>query len=747
MTKQHIVAISFVLFFCGHETPAQSQEVKNAPSKPSQEAPVYSSEPAQPITPPSEPSSQIPPSSEPSQSSPGASSKPVEVYTFGEQPVSTATERTIRQRDFELRPTTTPADILTSSVPGLYTVQHQGGGKADQYFLRGFDADHGTDFAIYVDGIPVNIVNNAHGQGYADLHWLIPETVDHIEATKGPYFVQYGDFATAGGVNIITKRRAVDSSVTIMGGSYSIQRYLTILSPSEGTPLAPYIAFEAYHENGPYKDPLGYNRYNLFTKFTLLSTANSNLSFLGTFHHSYWNASGEIPSRLTRQPGAVLGRFGSVDPTQGGNTDRNNLNLVYNYSDANQSFNAQAWGYFYSLDIYNNFTFFMNPPDCESCLPDGDVLGNQIEQRDKRAAGGSYLTYRRNYFLFNMPTETLVGFSSRTDHARVGLFNSVDRVRFSTQQNSQINQTSLAWYAQQELRPTNWLRAQIGTRLDKFFYNVRNLTPDAQITTSGTAQGFIANPKVNVIVTPFSATARATPPQIYLNFGGGYHSNDARVVVANPGQSGLPRALGGEIGLRTKLFNRLDVGLAYWRLHLTSELVLNGDTGQFEAEGPTQRQGPEVELRYQINDWLSADLDTSYTWGRFVHGGGAIPNMPRALAYGGITARHPSGLEGRLQMRYMGTRYGDEDRVSLLRPWAVFDLLLRYIWNQYDFNFSITNLANKKWWGGQNYHNSQIRNDPQLPTVNEPNPVNDIHYTPGGPLTIRAGMTVHFNPW
>src|SRR5215467_14200027 len=478
MIRQPIAASIVAILFCFHGEPALSQETERPPPQPSQETPPSPSEPAQPITPPSEPSSQIPPSSEPSQSSPGASSKPVEVYTFGEQPVSTATERTIRQRDFELRPTTTPADILTSSVPGLYTVQHQGGGKADQYFLRGFDADHGTDFAIYVDGIPVNIVNNAHGQGYADLHWLIPETVDHIEATNGPYFVQYGDFATAGGVNIITKRRAVDSSVTIMGGSYSIQRYLTILSPSEGTPLAPYIAFETYHENGPFKDPLGYNRYNLFTKFTLLSTANSNLSLLGTFSHSYWNASGEIPSRLTRDPGAVLGRFGAVDPSQGGNTDRDNFSVNYNYSDAVQSFNAQAWGYYYNLDLYNNFTFFENPPDCESCLPNGDVLGNEIEQRDKRMAGGSLLNYRRNYTLFDVPTETFVGFTSRTDRARVGLFNAADRMRFSTQQNSQINQTSLAWFAQQEFRPTNWFSAQVGTRLDEFYYSVRNLSPD-----------------------------------------------------------------------------------------------------------------------------------------------------------------------------------------------------------------------------------------------------------------------------
>ena len=537
-------------------------------------------------------------------------SSPVEVYVFGEQPVSTATERSVRQKDFELRPTGTPVDILTSSVPGLYTVQHQGGGKADEYFIRGFDADHGTDFAIFVDGIPVNLPNNAHGQGYADVHWLIPEIVGHIDVTKGPYFVQYGDFATAGAVNIITKRRPADSIASISGGSYSLQRYLTILSPAEGTLFQPYVAFETYHERGPFKNPLGYNRYNLFTKFTLLSTANSNLSFLGTFHHSYWYASGEIPSRLTRNPGRVLGRFDSVDPSQGGNTDRNNLNLVYSYTDERQSFNAQAWGFFYNLTQYNNFTFFENDP----------INGDEIEQRDKRGAGGSYLNYRRNYNAWDMPMETLVGFSSRTDVARVGLFNAVDRRRLSTQQNSQINQTSLAWYAQQEFRPTNWLRAQIGTRLDQFYYSVRNLSPDAAITTSGTSQGFMANPKVNLIFTPFAAGNWYTPPRLYTNFGGGYHSNDARVVVANPGKAPLSRALGGELGLRTKFFNRLDLGVNYWYLHLTSELVLDGDTGQFEPAGATRRHGPEIELRYQINDWLTSDLDASYTWGRFVSG-------------------------------------------------------------------------------------------------------------------------------
>ena len=604
-----------------------------------------------------------------SQDSQAPSSQPVEVYVWGQQPTSAATEQTIRQKDFELRPTTTPADILRL-VPGLFISNPAGGGKGNQIFLRGFDADHGSDVAVFIDGIPVNFVSHAHGQGYTDLHFLIPEIVDRVEVYKGPYFVQFGDFGTAGAVNIVTKRRDKDTTLTVTGGSYSSQRYLTILSPPEGIPLTPYIAFEAYHELGPFKDPEHLNRFSLFSKFTLLSTATSNLSFLGTFFKSYWDMSGDIPARAVRA--GLLGRFGSIDPTNGGKTDRQNLNLVYNYADAQQSFNAQAWTSWYRLNMFSNFTFFADDP----------VNGDGIEQTDNRFLGGTYLNYRRNYTLFDIPTETLVGFSSRSDHARVGIFHQVERRHLSTTKNSLINQTNLAWYAQQEIRPTSWLRTQIGARLDKFFFDVRNIGTPAN-PVSGSNEGFIANPKVNVILSPFSDNAWTKRSEIYLNFGGGYHSNDARDIVANPGKTVLPRALGGELGFRTKLLDRFDMAIDYWRLHLASELVFNNDEGTTRASGRTKRQGVEGEFRYDIFSWLSADLDTSYSWAEFVDTGKAVPLAPRFLASGGFTARHPSGLEGRIQMRSVGNRWGYEDRVFTIHDYTIFDLLLKYKWDRY----------------------------------------------------------------
>ncbi|HXV49814.1 MAG TPA: TonB-dependent receptor plug domain-containing protein, partial [Candidatus Binatia bacterium] len=342
-------------------------------------------------------------------------------------------------------------------APGLLIGQHHGGGKADQILFRGFDADHGTDFAVFVDGIPVNMVSHAHGQGYADLHWLIPETVDRVEIYKGPYFAHLGDFATSGAMNIITKRRDKDSTLTLTGGSYNTQRYVGIFSPPEGTLLRPYVAGEVYYNDGPFKNPNNYIRYNLLTKLNLFSTPAGNLNFLSTFFKTNWDASGEIPARAVRD--RSLGRFGSVDPSEGGKSERQNMSLTYNYTDTNQAFLAQTWVSWYQLQLWSNFTFFLNDEE----------NGDGIEQRDKRFLAGNNINYRRSYNLWGLPMESFIGFQSRFDHIRVGLFNQTDRRRRETVQNNYVRQTDLGWFAQQEVRPTSWLRTQLGLRMDNFW--------------------------------------------------------------------------------------------------------------------------------------------------------------------------------------------------------------------------------------------------------------------------------------
>ncbi len=645
---------------------------------------------------------------------------PVEVYVWGQQPTSAATEQTRWSKDLELRPSNTPSDVMRLT-PTLMISQHHGGGKADQILLRGFDSDHGTDFQVTVDGIPVNMVSNAHGQGYADLHWLIPETIDRVEIYKGSYFPHLGDFATSGAINIVTKRYAQQSSLTVMGGSYQTARFLGTLSSPEGTFLRPYMAFEYYHNDGPFKNPNEYNRYNFFSKINIISNARSNLEFLATYFSSNWNASGEIPSRAVRD--RSLGRFGSVDSSEGGNSERQNLSLIYNFADANQSLRAQTWMSWYRLQLWSNFTFFLNNP----------VEGDGIEQNDKRFLIGNNVIYRRNYSLGDIPTETLLGFQSRFDHIKVGLFNQEKRHRLSTTNDNLIRQTNLSWFAHQEIRPTNWFRGQLGARLDNFWWNVTQAGPATQ-PIAGSASESIASPKMNLIFTPFTDNEVAQRTNLFFNIGGGFHSNDARVVVQDSTRP-LARFWGGELGVRTRLVEKMGFSAAYWRSYLSSELVFVGDEGTFEPSGASKRHGIEAEFRYDILPWLTYDLDASYSWARFTNGE-AVPLAPRALAFTGLTARHDSGLQARLQMRYIGPRYAIEDRSIKVPQSAIFDLFLKYLWHQrHEFFVAFQNLANTKWRSAEHAVTSRLQGEP-------PEGVLGANFTPGDPFTATAGVTM-----
>ncbi len=609
-------------------------------------------------------------------------------------------------------------------VPGLIIGQHHGGGKADQILFRGFDSDHGTDFQVSVDGIPVNMVSHAHGQGYADLHWLIPETIDRVEVYKGSYFPHLGDFATSGAINIITKRSDKDSTLTLAGGSYNTQRYLGILSPPDGTPFKPYIAAEIYHNDGAFKNPNNYIRYNILTKFNLVSTPNSNVNFLGTFFKTDWDASGEIPSRQIRS--GEIGRFGSNDPSEGGKSERQNLSFIYNYTDANQSLTAQTWSSWYRLRLWSNFSLFLNDP----------VNGDGIEQNDKRFLAGNNITYRRSYFLWGLPTETLVGFQSRFDHIKLGLFNQKDRVRLSTTNDNGVQQTNLGWFAHQEIRLAEWVRAQLGARLDNFWFNVKQDGPATE-PISGAASKSMINPKMNWIFTPFTDNDIARQTNLFLNMGGGFHSNDARVVVQDPAKA-LARYWSGELGVRTKLLNKVEFSASLWNSYLSSELVFVGDEGTFEPSGASRRQGIESEVRYDILPWLSFDSDISYTWAKFVNGD-KVPLAPRFLAFTGFTARHDSGLQARLQMRHIGRRYGIEDGSILTPTSTIFDLFLKYTWKRYDFFMQFQNLANTKYRAAEHVFESRTANElaAGLPGQNGSN------YTPGDPFNVRAGITIH----
>ena len=654
------------------------------------------------------------------------------------RPTTAASEETIRARDYELRPHTTTQEIL-NNIPGLVVAQHQGGGKAAQYFLRGFDADHGTDVAVFVDGLPVNLVSHAHGQGYADLNFLIPETVQRIELYKGPYFVEYGDFANAGAINIVTKDNVVENSVQALGGSFNTTRYAVAASPRLGS-VKTLLAAEFYYSDGPFLSPNRYGRYNLFSKFTWEPTPESKLSLWASQYGGDWHGSGQIPLREVHA--GRLDRFGAIDPSEGGRTDRQNLNLIYVYTpNAQESWTVQLYGSRYKLNLFNDFTFFKDDP----------VRGDGINQNDQRYLYGGRVRYSWIWSLGSLLTQSTIGLETRNDEANVGLSRQQQRRRFATTTKVHVSEHSLSGYWQQEFFLSEWARLQVGLRGDEFFFDVGNRLPAATdaVHLRGFTNDGLANPKANLIVTPFpKADSLWRNTEFYLNFGMGYHSNDARDAVQAGGKP-LARSTGGEIGARTNLWDRLDLATALWILDLNSELVFVGDDGTTEARGPTRRWGIDCETRYRVLDWLYADFDLTFADPRFRTGKAkAIPLAPTLLLNGGLTAQFSDGFSGALRLRYLDDRPATEARTLTARGYVLLDLILKYRWRNLEANLQVLNLTNTDWREAQFATNSCVRRevgvDPRCPAAGGGEGIEDINFTPGNPLGLRGGLTIFF---
>ncbi|MDQ3265750.1 MAG: TonB-dependent receptor, partial [Myxococcota bacterium] len=522
--------------------------------------------------------------------------KTLETVVTARREFTAASSSVVRDRDFLLRPHPRPADIL-QVVPGLYVNQHAGGGKANQLFLRGFDADHGTDVLLTVDGVPVNMVSHGHGQGYADLNWIIPELIQRVEVAKGPYSAQHGDFATAGAINLVTRDDFQTHQVTLGGGSFQTYRALLVASPRVGQ-LRTLIAGNVYGTNGPFESPERLERFSLFTKVSGRLAENATLSLILNSYSSGWNASGQVPLREVTL--GRLARFGSIDPTEGGNSQRHSAQVSLGVRTEDQGeLQLMAYVAQYRLNLFSNFTFFSGDP----------VHGDMIEQHDARLFGGFSGRYRFSRTLGPVAFETSFGVQLRTDAIENALHHSLARERLDTRVDASIREGSLGLYAQEDVRLTPWLRAILGLRADSFGFDVEDRLEDTATLGSGTSgvrQASLLSPKASLVFSAIPST------ELYANFGSGFHSNDARGVVRRQEPvTPLTRALGMELGARSFLFDRVDLAGAVYLLDLASEIVWVGDEGTTEARGPTRRIGAEAELRVKILPWLFADASVS----------------------------------------------------------------------------------------------------------------------------------------
>ena len=647
-----------------------------------------------------------------------------EVSVVGERPIAASSQQFIPDKEIVLQPQGRPAQVLRL-IPGFVAIEHSGGaGKADQYFLRGFDADHGTDVAFSLDGMPINLRTHAHGQGYTDLNFIIPETIAGLDVYKGAYMPEFGDFATAGAVNFKTRDMVKEGLIQGTGGEYQTQRYLLMFSPTKDR-VRTLIAAEGYYTNGPYLNDNQYHRANVFGKVTTNLTSRDELSVQGTFLQSRWDGSGEIPFRAVSL--GTLNRFGSIDPTEGGHTLRTTSQLNYHYdTTTGGQFFANAYGQYYRLDLFTNFTFFLNNP----------VNGDGIAQFDRRVVYGGDVGYKQRIDLFGVPITGTVGFQTRADDIHLKLGTQRARVPTGITVDSDVVEVSYSPFVKAEVQPFTWMRLVGGLRGEFFTFDVGNRCTTCIQQPSGRSTSSIVLPKMSLVLGPWAKS------ELFLNYGEGFHSNDARSTVS-VGASPLARARSYEVGVRSRPWGPegLELIATAWRLDLKSELVLMGDEGTTEIRGATRRQGVEVAARGKV--WGPLYVNGSFTWTHAeFRNGDAIPLAPEYTAYGAAILQWPEGLTTQLQATYLGVRPLIEDRSIKSPSWLTFDLSERYRipialpHGRMEAFLFVQNLFNTEWEQAIFAFESRLRH--------EAAGVNDIHFVPGNPRTVMGGLAWYF---
>ena len=627
----------------------------------------------------------------------------------------------ISKIDLETTPVNSSQEILRK-VPGLFIGQHAGGGKAEQIFLRGFDIDHGTDITISVDAMPVNMVSHAHGQGYADLHFIIPETVEKIDFGKGTYYANKGDFATAGYVAFQTKDKIEKSSIGLEVGQFNTMRTVGLfnLLANQKTQNA-YIATEFYITDGPFDSPQNFNRINLLGKYSAILSDNSKFSILASRFSSKWDASGQIPQRLVDN--GTISRFGAVDDTEGGNTSRTNFNASLSKSiDENTFLKANAFYSNYQFELYSNFTFFLEDP----------INGDQIKQKENRDIYGMNTELNKKTKINDTDVLLQIGAGFRADATKdTELSHTLNRrTVLENIKLGDIDESNLFSYLNSEFT-FGKLMINPAIRLDYFKFNYQDKLTTHYKTQSESKVKF--SPKLNFIYSQNNNL------QFFVKSGMGFHSNDTRVVVQNSGKQILPTAIGTDIGTIWKPFPKLIVNSALWYLFLEQEFVYVGDAGIIEPSGKSKRMGADLGLRYQLNDWLYFDADANYTYARSIDepkGQNYIPLAPDFTTTGGLSFQKVNGFSGGMRYRYLKNRPANEDNSIVAKGYFVSDLNLNYQYKKINFGVSVENIFNTEW------NETQFATESRL--QNELESVEEIHFTPGTPFFMKGKITYTF---
>jgi hypothetical protein len=646
---------------------------------------------------------------------------------------NSASQGVISQREIDLRPLLRTGEVL-ELVPGMVVTQHSSSGKANQYFLRGFNLDHGTDFATFVDKMPVNMRTHGHGQGYTDLNFIIPELIDTVAYKKGPYYADNGDFSSAGGASMLTASTLDRHLLELTLGSYEYARLLAMGGLSDTMDGNWVYGLELNSNDGPWSDIdedlrkinglLKYNRNLAGGEFSLTLMAYDNS----------WNSADQIPQRAVDQ--GIIDELGSIDTSTGGESSRYSLSVGW----LGEHWDLSAYAINYDLQLWSNFTYFL----------DDETNGDQFEQVDSRWIYGGEASYQFASTLAGMTMRNRFGLQLRYDVIdEVGLYTTRERQRDGVVRSDAVDEFSAGLYWENRLDWTDKLRSVIGLRYDYYHFDVDsrvgvNSNGVDLSANNGTAQEDLFSLKGSLI---YSINDHW---EVYGSAGQGFHSNDARgstiTVDPNDGQpvdtvDPLVPSLGAEAGVRGFWLERLNMSMAVWYLDIDSELLFVGDAGNTEPSRGSERRGVELTTYYQFDDNWVLDLEYAWTHARFNESdpaGDYIPGAIENVVQAGISADYANGLFGSLRLRYFGPRPLEESGSIESDSSTTVNLRVGKRWNHVVLKLDVLNLLDSDDHDIDYYYASRLQSEPSGGGVD------DIHYHVLEPRAVRVSVGYSF---
>ncbi|MEO8936172.1 MAG: TonB-dependent receptor [Burkholderiaceae bacterium] len=655
--------------------------------------------------------------------------KAVEVignYDNGIGTSDAASQGSVNAKLIENRPVLRTGEIL-EFVPGLIVSQHSGDGKANQYYLRGFNLDHGTDFATFVDGMPINMRTHAHGQGYTDLNFLSPELVSRIDYKKGTYYADEGDFASAGAAHLRLIDKLDRGIASVAAGEHGYTRGFIANSNALGAGNLLY-AVDAGYNNGPWDNPEHARRTSGILRYSQ-GDPGDGFSITAMGYDAKWTSTDQIPQRAVDS--GLIDRFGAIDPTDGGKTSRYSISFDAVKPNAFGLLRFNGYAVASRLNLYNDFTYVLDDP----------VNGDQFEQIENRRIYGFDLSQSFANRIGGFDTETTVGLQTRYDRLDpVALYHDVARERIATTRTDRVKEASAGLYAENKIRWNDWFRSIVGARYDAYHFDVAsNLEAN-----SGKVSDHITSPKLSLIFGPWAKT------ELFANYGQGFHSNDARGVtstVSPADGSPIDRAVplvktrGEEVGARTAIVPGLQSSLALWRLTLASELVFSGDAGDTEISRASRRQGIEFNNHYIALPWLLFDLDLALSHSHYTQDdpvGNYIPGSIEKVASFGVSVLDRGPWFGHFQLRYFGPRPLIENDSVRSRSTTLASARVGYtIDRNVRVMVDVFNLFDRKASDIDYYYTSRLPGEPT-------GGVDDIHFHPVEPRTARVSIVARF---